>query len=130
MAINWREKVQEYLGEYLKNNPPIIGGGRRTVIMPEPRPEDERPPYAAEGEVPEGYSRAEITRPNYDQHDPNSRKGSFWVHVKHQGQNPVLERVFKGDIVDIPDAEFEKLMERNWVREPWKPNPAKTKQAA
>ena len=127
---NWREKVNEYLADYMKTHPPVIGGGRRTVIMPEPRPEDDRMPYAAEGDVPEGYTRAEICRPNYDQNDPTSRKGSFWVHVKHQGQGPVLERVFKGDIVDIPDAEFAALYDRNWVREPWKPSPAKTKQQA
>ena len=117
---NWREKITEYLDEYMKTHPPVIGGGRRTIIMPEPRPEDERPQYKTEGQVLAGFTRAEVVRPNYDQSDPNGRKGSFWCHVKHQDKaNPVLERVFRGDVIDIPDAEFEKLMERNWVREPW-----------
>ena len=116
---SWREQVQEYLDNYMKTNPPIIGGGRRTIIMPEPRPEDKRPKYNATGDVPEGFVRAEIVRPNYDQNDPNSRKGSFWVNVRHQDNpNAVLERVFNGDIVDIPDAQFEKLYAKNWVREP------------
>jgi len=114
------EKLRTYLAEYMKTNPPVIGGGRRTIVMPAPRPEDDREPYKAQGPVPEGYTRAEVVRPNYDQNDPNGRKGSFWVHVKHPDKtNHVLERVFKGDIVDIPDAEFEKLIERNWVRQPW-----------
>ena len=116
------EKLRNYLAEYMKANPPVIGGGRRTIIMPEPRPEDKRPTYKAEGDVPDGYTRGEIVRPNYDPSDPNGRKGSVWVHVKHaEKTNHVLERVFRGDIVDIPDAEFVKLYERNWVRQPWNP---------
>ena len=124
-----REKLNEYLKEYLKANPPIIGGGRRTIVMPEPRPEDVRDPYKATGDVPAGHTRAEVVRPNYDQTDPNGRKGSFWVHVMHPGKsNAVLERVFRGDVVDIPDNEYEMLMDRNWVREPWtKKPPEKTK---
>lgn len=125
---SWREQVQEYLDKWLEKNPPVIGGGRRTIIMPEPRPEDKRPRYRAEGEVPEGFTRAEVVRPNYDQNDPASRKGSFWVHCKHQDKsNPVNERVFNGDIVDIPDAEFEKLYAKNWVREPREPQQPWTK---
>lgn len=117
---NVREKLTEFMKEYIKNNPPIIGGGRRTIVMPEPRPEDVREPYRFEGAVPDGFTRAEVVRPNYDQTDPNGRKGSFWVNVRHPGKSSVtLERVFRGDVVDIPDDEFEKLMERNWVREPW-----------
>ena len=117
------EKLQEFVA-WAKENPSLVKtvigeNGRRTMIMPAPRPEDDREPYKAQGPVPEGYTRAEIVRPNYDQNDPNGRKGSFWVHVKHPDKtNHVLERVFRGDIVDIPDAEFEKLYERMWVREP------------
>ncbi len=130
MAINWRQYAQEALEKVIKegNLPPIIGGGRRTIVIPEPRPEDERPRYKTEGEVPEGYVRADISRPV----GSDGRLGSFWVHVKHQDKtNHVLERVFTGDIVDIPENEFVKLYERNWVREPWKPKASeKTKPQA
>lgn len=129
---NVRELVKGFVEEFVAQNPHQPGMGRRKIFMPEPRPEDERPPYKADGEVPEGYTRAEIIKPNVDQNDPASRKGAFWTHVMHQGKTShVLERVFSGDIVDIPDAEFEVLIKRNWVREPWKPKaPGATKQQA
>lgn len=109
----WREKVQSYLEEYMAKNPPIIGGGRRTIIVPEPQPEDARPLFETEGPVKDGLVRAEITRRCWGSKD---------------GQTAI--RLFKGDIVDIPEAEFAKLYERNWAREPWKPSQEKTKQQA
>lgn len=113
MAINWREHVQSALEKIIAENklPPIVGGGgRRTVIIPEPQPEDARPLFTTEGPVKEGCTRAEITK-------------RCWA--SKDGQANI--RLFKGDVVDIPDAEFAILYERNWAREPWKPNPAKTK---
>lgn len=131
---SWKEQVQAYLDEYIKKNPPVIGGGRRTIIMPMPQPEDERPRYKTEGETPAGYVRGEICRPNHFNGDKVERLGSVWATVKHQDKpNPVLERVFTGDVIDIPEAEFAKLYEKNWVREPqkpWKPSLEKTKQQA
>lgn len=108
----WREKVQSYLEEYLAKHPQT-GGGRRTILMPEPQPEDARDVFVTEGPVKDGLVRAEITRRCW-----GSKDGQIAI------------RLFKGDIVDIPEAEFAKLYERNWAREPWKPNPGKTKSQA
>ena len=62
------------------------------------------------------------------------RLGSYWATVKHQDKaNPVLERVFTGDVIDIPEADFAKLYEKQWAREPqkpWKPSLEKTKSQA
>ena len=108
-----KEQVQTYLDEYVKKNPPVAGGGRRTIIMPEPQPEDARELFNTEGPVKEGFVRAEITQRCW------ASKDGF-----------TAIRLFKGDIVDLPDAEFAILYERNWAREPWKPNLGKTKPQA
>ena len=121
MAINWREYVQTELERIIAEGklPHMIGGGRRTIIIPEPQPEDERPLFNTEGEVKAGCVRAEITRRCWASKDGN-----------------VAIRVFKGDVIDIPEAEFATFYERNWAREPWKkpeakqPAPEPTKQRA
>lgn len=119
MAINWREHVQKALEDVIAagNLPPMIGGGRRTVIIPEPQPEDERPLFKTEGPVKEGCVRAEMTK-------------RCWA--SKDGFSAI--RVFKGDVIDIPEAEFAIFYERNWAKEPWKkqsePAPAQTKPRA
>ena len=129
---NVQEKLKEYIDDYLKTHPPVPG--RRTIIMPQPQPEDERPRYKTEGEVPAGFVRAEVCRPNRMDGDRVERLGSYWATVKHQDKSSAfLERVFTGDVVDIPEAEFAKLYEKQWAREPqkpWKPNLEKTKPQA
>lgn len=127
---NVREYVQNALKEFVAQNPPVPGGGRRTLIVPEPQPEDARERYKAEGEVPEGFMRAEICRPNRMEGEKLYRLGSFWATVKHHGKSPVLERVFTGDVVDIPDDEFAKFYAKNWVRQPWQPKEKTKPQAA
>ena len=107
------EKLKDYVESWLQKNPPVIGGGRRTIIMPEPQPEDARDLYETKGDVKEGFVRAEITH-------------RCWA--SKDGYTAI--RLFKGDVVDLPDAEFAILYERNWAREPWKPNLGKTKPQA
>lgn len=114
---NVREMVKKFVDEYVEKNPPTAGG-RRKIYMPAPRPEDEREPYITEGPVPEGYTRAEITKPMVDPNEPGaSRKGGVWVSCKHpDNANPRTERVFTGDIVDIPNDQYAILDKRNWVK--------------
>ncbi len=131
--MNWQDHVRAELEKMIEsgNLPPMIGGGRRTILIPEPRPEDERPRYKTEGEVPDGYMRGEVSKPA----NAEGRLGGFWAHVKHQDvANPILERVFTGDVIDIPENEYEIVYKKNWIKTPWKKTepklPEKTKQAA
>lgn len=66
-----------------------------------PKPEDARPLFEAKGEVKEGFIRAEIT-------------GRVWA------SNNL--RLFKGDVVDLSEADFELLYKLEKARQPWKPN--------
>ena len=63
-----------------------------------PKPEDRRPLFKATGEVKEGFIRAEIIK-------------RCWA------SNNL--RLFKGDIVDISESDFELLNERNFAKQPW-----------
>lgn len=128
---NVREMVKQFVDEYVAQNPPTQAG-RRTIYMPAPRPEDEREAYLTEGPVPEGFTRVEIIKPMIDPNEPTaSRKGACWATCKHGENGPRNERVFTGDIVDIPDKEYEVLFKRNWVKPcQTTKTPAATKQQA
>jgi hypothetical protein len=65
--------------------------------IPPPQPEDKRPLHKAEGEVPAGFVRAEVLR-------------RCWSSK---------ERLFKGDIVDLSEADFELMHKREQVRQQW-----------
>ncbi|MDP1702592.1 MAG: hypothetical protein Q8L53_16770 [Aestuariivirga sp.] len=66
-----------------------------------PKPEDARPLHDTKGDVPEGMVRAEVIK-------------RCWASNN--------KRLFAGDVVDLSEADFELLNERNFVKAQWKPS--------
>ena len=70
-----------------------------------PKPEDARPLHDAKGEVPEGMVRVEVI---------GNHNGRCWASNN--------KRLFKGDVVDISEEDFQILDKLNYVKQQWKPN--------
>lgn len=67
-----------------------------------PKPEDARPLFKAEGDVKEGYVRAEVI---------GNHNGRCYA------SNDL--RLFRGDVIDLTESDFEGLYAKNYVKQLW-----------